>query len=117
MTNKLRVYIAAPYTFPDPCINTNKVMNVANHLMNLGYYPYIPHLTHFQHTFFPRPEKDWYKLDKEFLKVCDVVLRLKGKSKGADEEVKLAKQLGIPVVTTIEQLKKIKKGGTNENKT
>jgi len=106
---KTKVYIAAPYTNPDPCINTNKAMNVANNLMNLGYAPYIPHLTHFQHTFHPRPKKDWLELDKEFLKVCDVVWRLNGESKGADEEVRLAKELGIPVVTTLGQLQKLNK--------
>ena len=108
MRNKLRVYIAAPYTLPDPCININAVLKVANHLLNSGYAVYTPHLTHFQHIYNPRPKKDWLELDKEFLKVCDVVWRLPGTSKGADEEVKLAKELGIPVVTTIDQLKKIK---------
>lgn len=106
MKKKIKVFIAAPYS-SDPCVNTNKVMNIANNLMNLGYMPYICHLTHFQHTFHPRPKKDWLELDREFLKVCDVVWRLKGESKGADEEVKLAKELGIPVVNSIEQLKKI----------
>lgn len=104
----IKVYIAAPYS-SNPCVNTNIAMNVANNLMNLGYYPYCPHWTHFQHTFHPRPKKDWLELDKEFLKVCDVVWRLKGESKGADEEVKLAHKLGIPVVHNIESLKKISK--------
>src|SRR4030042_4199318 len=98
---KIKVYIASPYTLPDPCINTNKAMNVANNLMNLGYIPFIPHLTHFQHTFHPRPPEDWYEYDKEFLKICDVVLRLNGESKGADEETALAKELKIPVVYTL----------------
>ena len=105
---KIKVYIAAPYTSPDPCVNTNIAMKVANNLMNMGYYPYLPHLTHFFHTAHPRPKEDWYELDKEFLKVCDVVWRLKGESKGADEEVKLAKELKIPVVYSIGELKKYK---------
>ena len=105
--SKLRVYIAAPYTKPDPCINTNRVMNVANNLMNMGYAPYIPHLNHFQHTFHPRPPQDWYDLDIEFLKVCDVVWRLDGESRGADRETKLAKEIGIPVVYSLRELKKL----------
>lgn len=106
--NKLKVYIAAPYTNPDPCLNTNIAMKVANNLMNMGYAPYLPHLTHFLHTYHPRIKTDWYELDNEFLKVCDVVWRLPGESKGADDEVKLAKELGIPVVNSLEELKKIK---------
>ena len=34
----------------------------------------------------------------EWLKRCDLVYRLKGASKGGDEEVALAKELGIPVI-------------------
>ena len=105
---KIKIFIAAPYTLPDPCVNTHRVMSVANNLLNLGYAPFIPHLNHFQHIYHPRPYEDWMDLDAEFLKICDVVWRLPGKSNGADKEVELAKELNIPVVYNIESLRKLK---------
>jgi len=108
-TKKIIVYIAAPYTLPSICNNVRIAISVANELMNEGYMPFCPHLFHFQNISHTRPEREWLEIDKEWLKVCDVVLRLKGKSKGADAEVALAKKLGIPVVRTIEQLGKYKK--------
>ena len=42
--SKIKVYIAAPYTKPDPCENINRVIAAANELVNLGFIPFIPHL-------------------------------------------------------------------------
>lgn len=36
-------------------------------------------------------------MDKEWVLVCDAVLRLSGKSRGADIECALAKKHGIPI--------------------
>jgi hypothetical protein len=52
----------------------------------------------------PRPYQDWLNLDFEWLKVCDCVLRLEGESKGADQEVELAKSLGIRIVYNINDI-------------
>lgn len=100
----MKIYIASPYTNPDPCANTHKAIMVANKLLDIGYIPFVPHLSHFWHTITPRQYEDWTKIDNEFLKCCDCVLRLEGESKGADKEVELAKQLGIPVYYSIEEL-------------
>lgn len=53
----MRIYIAAPYTNGDVAQNVRKVMEVANKLMDMGHFPFIPHLTHFQHLYFPRSMK------------------------------------------------------------
>jgi hypothetical protein len=42
--------------------------------------------------------------DLEWIVRCDIVLRLGGKSRGADMEVYAAKRLDIPVVYSIEEL-------------
>lgn len=113
---KTKVYIASPYILPDPCVNTHIAMNVANELLNEGYLPFCPHLFHYQNIYYPRPEKDWLEIDKEWLKVCDVVLRIEGYSSGADAEVALAKKLGIPVVRTMKELEAYKEDTLSRTK-
>jgi nucleoside 2-deoxyribosyltransferase len=98
------VYIAGPYTKPDPCENTYKAVCYANVLMDMGYAVFIPHLAHFQHTMHPRPYQDWIANDMEFVRRADALLRFPGESPGADGEVALAEELGIPVFYTVEDL-------------
>jgi hypothetical protein len=102
----LKIYVAGPYTKPDPCINTHNAIKVADRLLELGYVPHIPHLTHFWHTVSPKPYNLWLQYDAHWVLVCDVVLRLSGESTGADGEVKLAQENGKPVVHSIDELVK-----------
>jgi len=94
---KVRVYVAGPYTKPDPVTNTRAAIAAGNRLLDLGYAPFVPHLTHYWHLETPRPYEDWMQLDFEWVAVCHAVLRLPGESSGADREVSLARKLGIPV--------------------
>lgn len=100
----IKVYIASPYTIGDVAVNVKLQLDTANKLMDLGFAPYVPLLTHFQHLVHPRPYGDWIKLDNEWVLVCDCVLRLGGESKGADAEVELAKKNHIPVYYSIKEL-------------
>lgn len=93
----ITVYIASPYTKGDVAINVRNQMEMADLLMDKGFAPFAPLYSHFQHMHSPRPYEDWIKVDLEWVKRCDCVLRLIGESKGADGEVELAKQLGKPV--------------------
>ena len=104
MKLKKRIYVAGPYTKPDPCINTFNAIQAANELMDLGFAPFIPHLSHFWHTVTPKPYEEWMEYDAQFLGCCDAVLRLPGESSGADREIGQAMQLGIPVFRTVEEL-------------
>jgi hypothetical protein len=88
----------------DVAVNVKMQIDTADQLMNLGFVPFVPLYSHFQHMVHPRPYKDWIEIDKVWVLVCDCVLRLGGKSKGADGEVKLAKENNIPVFNSIEEL-------------
>jgi len=90
------VYIAGPYTKPDPCENTKNAVDAANRLLDVCA-PFIPHLSHFWHTMAPKPYPLWLSLDLEYLARCDALLRLPGDSSGADGEVEFAEANGIPV--------------------
>jgi hypothetical protein len=109
----IRIYIASPYSNGDKEENVNLQMDIAEELMQHGFAPYTPLLTHFQHLRHPREEHDWYKLDNEFLSLCDILIRIKpiknGKeitSVGADKEEILARELKIPVFSfhTLEEM-------------
>ena len=50
------------------------------------------------------PYADWMELAPEFVKRCDILLRLPGESNGADMEVVLAESLDIPVYYSVRDL-------------
>lgn len=99
-----RIYVAGPYTKGDVAVNVRNAYEAANRLADLGFAPFVPHATHFWHLLFPRPYEFWLDLDNQFLPHCEAVLRLPGQSSGADKEVDLAKGLGIPVFTEINEI-------------
>jgi len=99
-----RVYIASPYSLGDQAKNVRRQIDCADKLMYLGFVPYAPLMSHFHHLVYPHPIEDWYKLDNEWVRACHYLLRLSGKSKGADDEVALAEELGIPVFYSIGEL-------------
>lgn len=106
--NLKHVYIAGPYTNPDPVVNTRDAINIGMDLYEAGLaYPVIPHVTMFVH--FLRPQTDiefWYKYDLFALERCDAVYRFPGASSGADREVAHADSLGIPVFFDLDELHK-----------
>lgn len=110
---RLRVYIAGPYTKPDPCVNTNRACRVWDDLWHLGFAPFCPHWSHFQHTMRPLPYADWLAFDLEWLPACDALLRLDGESSGADAEVEAARKIGMPVVHSVEELLAWREGETD----
>lgn len=100
----LKVYIASPYTLGDVGVNVRNSLETFNALMDLGFVPFSPLLSHFCHIYQPRHYDEWLTWCLEWVKVCDVLLRLPGESAGADREVELAEELEIPVCHNIEQL-------------
>ncbi len=99
------VYIAAPYSLGDTAQNIKNVLDAADALVELGYIPFIPHLCHFWHIHSQKPQSFWLGYGLVFLSLCDAVLRLPGKSDGADNEVAEAKTcLGIPVFYSLEEV-------------
>lgn len=114
MIDAVKIYIASPYTNGDKEENINLQLEVADILMNFGYAPYTPILTHFQHLKHPRKEIEWLNLQKIYLNVCDLLIRIRPHkngveipSPGADGEEKYAKELNIPIFNfkNIEELK------------
>lgn len=100
MLDRPLVYLAAPYTNPDPVENTNAVIRQADTLHDTGLVTcVVPHLSLFWHVITPREYDHWLDYDLALLARCDALLRLPGHSSGADKEIKfcLSKERHIPV--------------------
>ena len=100
----IKVFIASPYKAGDVAVNVKFQMDVFNQLVNLKFIPYATLHYHFQHMAHPKPSNTWNKLEKEWLKNCDCVLRIGGESKGSDDIVVYAGKLNIPVFYSIKKM-------------
>jgi UDP-N-acetylmuramoylalanine-D-glutamate ligase len=105
----MRVYVAGPYT-GDEEANVQRAIAAGHALMDAGFAPFVPHLSHFSEAQRPRHYEDWMGLDLAWLLSAHAVLRLPGASAGADREVAQAHRSGIPVFTDIEALARHRDG-------
>jgi hypothetical protein len=93
------VYVAGPYTRPDPVINTRNACLVADELAAMGAAVIVPHLSLLWHAISPQSIETWYQRDIDVLRHCNavVLLPVPGPSTGADAEVAEAARLGLTV--------------------
>jgi hypothetical protein len=99
------VYVAGPYSSPDPVENMNRAIKIATGMRTDGVVNVIlPHLTGLWHLVDPAPYEDWLDYDLEIMDRCDAVYRFAGKSSGADAEVAAAHERCIPVFHDLPQL-------------
>lgn len=91
------VYIAGPYTNPDPVANTHEAIKWGETIERFGCDVVIPHLSLLWHIVVPAPLEKWYARDLAVLARCDALFRFPGASSGADKEVTFAEERGIPV--------------------
>ena len=103
-TRVLRGFISGPSPAGDHVAHTREAVQTGLRLMAHGYAPYIPHLSLFAHYLEPQSYTEWMNVAFAWIHASDAVLRLTGHSPGADQEVGLAMQLGIPVFTSEEDL-------------
>jgi hypothetical protein len=103
-----RVYIAGPYTKGDVAVNVRNAIHAADQVWDLGFAPYVPHLTHFWHLISPKPYEEWLKIDAVWLDVCHYFIRLEGESAGADVEEAVAREKGIPVYRGVAHFRAMK---------
>ena len=94
------LYLAGPYTRPDPIVNVNGACRVATIIIEqTEWVPMVPHLTMLWHAITPRSIGFWYALDLIHLAHCDAIVRLPGASIGADHEMGHAESIGLTVVS------------------
>src|SRR5262245_45523251 len=80
LVSKPIVYIASPYTKGDVAMNTHFQCKGFDQMLEDGKaWPVAPLWSHFQHTVFPRPYKDWIAYDQALLHLYDACVRLTAK--------------------------------------
>lgn len=93
------LYVAAPYTRPEPVSNAHAVCRVAMEIYErTEWCPFVPHLSMLWQAVSPRPESHWYEYDLHVMRRCNAIVRLPGYSVGADVEVEEAVKAGMLIV-------------------
>ena len=114
----MMILIAGPYrsgTNDDPKLiqqNLDKLESVTLPLFRLGHIPVIGEwialpllkLAGSNHPGDEAYEEILYPTAHRLLQKCDAVLRLEGASKGADEDVRIAKERGLKIYYCIEDV-------------
>lgn len=118
MTKPLMILIAGPYasgTHGDPALmrrNLDRLEEAAWPLFRAGHIPMIgewvalPVLSSAGATgpTDPLAADVMYPVAHRLLQHCDAVLRLPGESRGADQDVAIARERGLPVYTALEEV-------------
>src|SRR3954469_9435732 len=114
----MTILIAGPYrsgTNDDPTLmqqNLNRMEAMALPLFRAGHIPLIGEwlalpLLNTAGSKFPGDapyQEISYPIARRLLTKCDAVLRIEGISKGADDDVKLAKELGLKIYYKLEDI-------------
>jgi hypothetical protein len=100
-----RVYLAGPMSGGSRIENFTSGLQAYHVLLKKGYAPICPQITFLVANILNDVTyEEWMEVDFSWVSACDAVLRLPGHSPGADREVALAIQLGIPVYHSIGDL-------------
>lgn len=109
-----RVYIAHPISVGPLHLHVSRATVAFLHLSACGFAPFCPAWSVYGRDV-PVPlgngdilargsgggqlrtHDEWMEMDLQWLATCHALLRLPGESKGADEEVAVAREKGIPV--------------------
>ena len=105
ISKKMIIYISGPYSLGDVAENVRNACLAGNQILAKGHIPFVPHLTHLWHLITPKAQQEWLDIDLALIPRMDALLRLQGESKGADDEVALAKSLGIRVYYSLQEIR------------
>lgn len=100
-----KIYVSGPMTGSGVMAeNVAKGIEAGRKLIELGFAPYVPQLTHYLDPDNTIAHHVWMDVDLPWVQMADGVLRLPGVSSGADTEVRHARACRIPIFESIEEL-------------
>ena len=117
MKIKKRVYVAGPYSCEGRCKPLGvdleymrKGLEASVAILKMGYAPFCPWLDYLFQFISGGAElerKDYYEYSMAWLEAADIVyvIELRENSHGTQAEIDRAKELDIPVIYSIEELK------------
>jgi len=109
----MRVYISGKFSSPDPKVREKNIRladKYALKIWKMGFDVFCPH-TMTQNWVGKVNYWEMIISDLNWLAVCDILFLLPGwqRSRGARIEVQVAKDLGIPIYTSLKQLREVRK--------
>ena len=112
---RIKVYIASCYTYGWMPDNVRRQLEAKHVLLDQRFVPFAPLENHFAEIFQHRKDSEWFEWDIEWLKACDILVRIKAfkpegseiPSPGSEIEERTAKENGMLVFqfNSIEELK------------
>lgn len=90
----------------NPIKNIKKGIDAGTEIIKAGHAPFVPHQSHLWALMIPvdaLTHEDWLTYDREWLLLCEALIRLPGKSRGADQEVRWARRHSIPVYFSVQE--------------
>ena len=108
----LRFFIAGPYGDTEPQEIINKNVEIANNIGKQialkGHFPFIPHkMLHGWERDGRFSEENFKRIDNKWLEFCDAIFFI-SESKGANEELVLARSKGLQIFKDIEEVPVVK---------
>ncbi|WP_337001089.1 MULTISPECIES: DUF4406 domain-containing protein [unclassified Microbacterium] len=113
MSKPLLILIAGPYrsgTNGDPALiaqNLARLEEASGPIFRLGHVPMIGEWVALPvlRTLDSEGEGDvMYETARRLLRHCDAVLRLPGESSGADKDVEIAQERGLPIYRSLDEI-------------
>lgn len=104
---KKLIYVASPYTAEteeERLNNVHRQIHAGEQISRMGADAYLPLLSHYWDAMYPHSWKFWIDMCKNMVPRCDGLIRLSGKSDGAEIEKDLALGMSIPVFYAFEEL-------------
>jgi len=104
---RYRVYIAGPVTKGIYVENMRQAIEAADVISERGHFPFTPHLFDLWALMSPVKKNQTFMFEQvsHWLQFCDIIVRLPGESSGADREVSMAYDKGIPVYYGVQEFK------------
>lgn len=112
-----RVFVSGPYSADtDEGVKQNvlRICEAIEKLVKNGFNPCLLILGHYAP--FKLGYEEWMSLALDEVKTTDILLRIDGKSSGADREVALATSLGKKIYYNLDQLLKEEADSENHSK-